>query len=113
MGVDVLFHEAQANHMVSILENFNLENGAPLRAKLMADIKTYHTTLVEAAEIANKAEVRQLIFYHLTPAPRSYITEKIFTRGVNQVRKNWVLSNDGTRVVLPVETDEINLSEIN
>lgn len=112
-GVDVLFHEAQANHMVSILENFNLENGAPLRAKLMADIKTYHTTLVEAAEIANKAEVRQLIFYHLTPAPRSYITEKIFTRGVNQVRKNWLLSNDGTRVVLPVETDEINLSEIN
>ena len=53
--VDVLFHEAQANHMVDILQNFAAENGAPLRAKVMTDIKTYHTTLLEAAEIANNA----------------------------------------------------------
>ena len=55
MDVDVLFYEAQANHMVDILQNFAAENGAPLRAKVMTDIKTYHTTLLEAAEIANNA----------------------------------------------------------
>jgi len=86
--------------------------GNGLQAKVMADIKTYHTTLIEAAEIANKAEVKQLIFYHLTPAPRNYLTEKIFTRGVNQVRKNWVLSEDGTMVVLPVDSDEIIIDKI-
>jgi len=106
-GVDVLFHEAQANHMVDIIENFALENGAKLRAKLMADIKTYHTTLIEAADIANKADVKKLVFYHLTPAPRNYLTELMFVRGVNEVRKNWVLSEDGTMIVLPVESDQI------
>ena len=107
MGVDVLFHEAQANHMVSVLENFALENGAKLRAKLMADIKTYHTTLIEAADIANKANVKKLVFYHLTPAPRNYLTELMFVRGVNEVRKDWTLAEDGTLVVLPVDSDAI------
>ena len=107
MNVDVLFHEAQANHMVEVIENFSKENGAMLRAKVMADIKTYHTTLIEAAEIANTAQVKQLVFYHLTPAPRNYLTELIFIRGVDEIRKDWILAEDGTLVVLPVDSEDI------
>ena len=107
MNVDVLFHEAQANHMVEILQNFANENGAHLRAKVMADIKTYHTTLIEAAEIANKANVKKLVFYHLTPAPRNYLTELIFVRGVDEVRKDWSLAEDGTLIILPVGSEDI------
>ena len=110
--VDVLIHEAQANHMINLLRDFNLQMGANLNAKLMEDITTYHTTLVEAAEIANLANVKHLIFYHLTPAPRNLITEIIFLRGVDEVREEWTLSRDGTMVVLPVESDEIILSEL-
>ena len=93
--------------MVEVIENFSKENGAMLRAKVMADIKTYHTTLIEAAEIANTAQVKQLVFYHLTPAPRNYITELIFVRGVDEVRKDWVLAEDGMLVVLPVDSEEV------
>ena len=110
--VDVLFHEAQANHMVNLIRDFNLQRGADLNAKLMEDITTYHTTPVEAAEIANLANVKHLIFYHLTPAPRNYITEIIFLRGVDEIREEWTLSNDGTMVVLPVGSDEIIISKI-
>ena len=110
--VDVLFHEAQANHMVNLIRDFNLQRGADLNAKLMEDITTYHTTPVEAAEIANLANVKHLIFYHLTPAPRNYITEIIFLRGIDEVREEWTLSNDGTMVVLPVESDEVIFSEL-
>ena len=110
--VDVLIHEAQANHMINLMRDFNLQMGANLNAKLMEDITTYHTTLVEAAEIANLANVKHLIFYHLTPAPRNRITENIFLRGVDEVREEWTLSSDGTMVVLPVESDEIILSEL-
>ena len=110
--VDVLIHEAQANHMINLMRDFNLQMGANLNAKLMEDITTYHTTLVEAAEIANLANVKHLIFYHLTPAPRNRITETIFLRGVDEVREEWTLSRDGTMVVLPVESDEIILSEL-
>ena len=109
---DVLFHEAQANHMINIIRDFNLQRGADLNAKLMEDIITYHTTPVEAAEIANLANVKHLIFYHLTPAPRNYITEIIFLRGIDEVREEWTLSNDGTMVVLPVESDEVIFSEL-
>ena len=109
---DVLFHEAQANHMINIIRDFNLQRGADLNAKLMEDIITYHTTPVEAAEIANLANVKHLIFYHLTPAPRNYITEIIFLRGVDEIREEWTLSNDGTMVVLPVGSDEIIISKI-
>ena len=110
--VDVLFHEAQANHMINLIRDFNLQRGADLNAKLMEDITTYHTTPIEAAEIANLANVKHLIFYHLTPAPRNYITEIIFLRGVDEIREEWTLSNDGTMVVLPVGTDEIIISKI-
>ena len=110
--VDVLIHEAQANHMINLMRDFNLQMGANLNAKLMEDITTYHTTLVEAAEIANLANVKHLIFYHLTPAPRNRITENIFLRGVDEVREEWTLSSDGTMVVLPVESDEVIFSEL-
>ncbi len=107
MNVDILFHEAQANHMISILEEFANENGAPLRAKVMADIKTYHTTLIDAAKIANEAKAKSLVFYHLTPAPRNYLTELIFVRGVDQIRKEWVIAKEDMLFILPIGSSEI------
>ena len=110
--VDVLIHEAQANHMINLIRDFNIQMGANLAAKVMEDIITYHTTPVQAAEIANLANVKHLIFYHLTPAPRNRITEIIFLRGVDEVREEWTLSRDGTMVVLPVGSGDINILEL-
>ena len=107
MNADVLFHEAQANHMLAIMEESLRSRGADLLATVLDDITTYHTTLVEAAEIANEANVKKLFFYHLTPAPRNYIQEIMFVRGVDQVRKEWPLVEDGTLVILPVGSEEI------
>ena len=107
MNADVLFHEAQANHMLAIMEESLRSRGADLLATVLDDITTYHTTLVEAAEIANEANVKKLFFYHLTPAPRNYIQEIMFVRGVDQVREEWTLVEDGTLVILPVGSEEI------
>ena len=107
MNADVLFHEAQANHMLAVMEKSLMSRGAHLLATVLDDITTYHTTLVEAAEIANEANVKKLFFYHLTPAPRNYIQEIMFVRGVDQVRKEWTLVEDGTLVTLPVGSEEI------
>ena len=107
MNADVLFHEAQANHMLAVMEKSLRSSGAELLATVLDDITTYHTTLVEAAEIANEANVKKLFFYHLTPAPRNYIQEIMFVRGVDQVRKEWTLVEDGTLVILPVGSEEI------
>tara|TARA_Y100000766_G_scaffold2046_1_gene1625 strand:+ start:82 stop:1140 length:1059 start_codon:yes stop_codon:yes gene_type:complete len=112
MNVDVLFHEAQANHMLAVMEKSLRTRGADLLATVLDDITTYHTTLIEAAEIANKANVKKLVFYHLTPAPRNYIQEIMFVRGVNEVRKEWTLVEDGTLLILPVGSEEIVLSNM-
>ena len=107
MNVDVLFHEAQANHMLAVMEGALRSRGTDLLATVLDDITTYHTTLVEAAEIANKANVKKLVFYHLTPAPRNYIQEIMFIRGVDEVRKEWTLVDDGTLVILPIGSEEV------
>ena len=73
-NADVLIAEAQANHIINIMQKALLERdpNQPL-VKVLEDIKTYHMTPVEAAKLANMANVEHLIFYHLTPAPRNRI----------------------------------------
>ena len=80
---------------------------------ILNDIETYHTTPIEAAKAANLANVDHLFFYHLTPAPRNNLTERMFFRGVSDIRKEWSSTKDGTMVVLPLDSDEIIITEIN
>ncbi len=109
-GVDVLFHEAQSNGMLDIMIEASKAISENTRAQLFEDIQTYHTTPVEAAEVANEAGVGHLIFYHLTPSPRNSIMADRLLRGVKNVRPdNWTLSVDGTKVTLPIGSDAIVL----
>jgi ribonuclease Z len=108
---DVLFHEAQANHQLDIMKEALAGNKGLV--KVLDDIVTYHTTPVEAAQAANLANVDHLMFYHLTPAPRNKMMERMFFRGVNEVRKDWSATEDGTMVVLPLDSDEIIITKVN
>ena len=80
---------------------------------ILNDIEKYHTTPIEAAKVANLANVGHLFFYHLTPAPRNNLTERMFFRGVNDIRKKWSSTKDGTMVILPLDSDEIIITDIN
>jgi len=107
-GVDVLFHEAQSNGMLDIMIAAAQAISENKRAQLFEDIQTYHTTPVEAAEVANEAGVKHLVFYHLTPSPRNSVMADRLLRRVKDVRPdNWTLSVDGMKVTLPIGSDEI------
>ena len=110
---DVLFHEAQANHILEIMKGVANKAGNPLTAKILDDITTYHTTPKDAAKVANLANVDHLVFYHLTPSPRNSMMERMFFRGVNKIRKDWSIADDGTMVVLPLDSDEIKIRKVN
>ena len=110
---DVLFHEAQANHILEIMKGVANKAGNPLTAKILDDITTYHTTPKDAAKVANLANVDHLVFYHLTPSPRNSMMERMFFRGVNKIRKDWSVADDGTMVVLPLDSDEIKIRKVN
>jgi ribonuclease Z len=109
--VDVLFHEAQANFAVEVARDANAAAGFLQYAKLLGDIPDYHTSPVEAAEVANAAGADLLVLYHLTPPPPNPIAERIFMRGVSDVRRDGVmLSRDGLLVTLPAGSDAIETS---
>jgi ribonuclease Z len=107
-GADVLVHEAQANHLIAMIGEAAAAVGRPRVAKIMHDIPTYHTSPVEAAEVANEAGVRLLVLYHLNPPPPNRFVERVFVRGVAAVRPDhWVLGDDGTLVELPVGSEAV------
>lgn len=110
---DLLFHEALARPIVKQMErHFDSTGNAQLR-KIMFDIQDYHSSPIEAAEIANAAGVRQLVLYHLVPPPPNRIAEQVFLRGVGAVRPEGVaIGYDGLTVTLPIGSQAVTLHDI-
>lgn len=111
-GADVLVHEAQANHIIAVAQAAAEEAGLLRQAKILSDIPSYHTTPVEAAEIANEAGVELLVLTHLTPPPPNGLLELIFMRGVDAVREGVVVGDDGLLIELPTGSDEIVIGSL-
>jgi ribonuclease Z len=112
-GADVLFHEAQANHLVAIMSEEAAAAGLKPYAKILSDIPSYHTAPVDAAKAANDAGVKLLVLYHLTPPPPNRVVEQIFMRGVSDVRNDGVaLSRDGFLVTLPAGSSEVEVGRV-
>lgn len=111
-GADVLVHEAQANHLVGVLQQTAAET-RPRMSRILGDIPSYHTSPIEAAEAANEAGVKLLVLSHLTPPPPNALVKRMFLRGVDAVRDSgWVMADDGMLITLPAGTDEIAQGEI-
>ena len=112
-NADLLFHDALSHNMIGRLEEIS-EDTNPLLSTVFYDIQDYHASPIEAAQAANEANVKELIFYHLTPAPQNFIAKIIFVRGVNEVRPdNWSLADDGTMAILPVGSEKVKITNIN
>jgi hypothetical protein len=54
--------------------------------------------------MARLANVKQLAFYHMVPMPANPFMENIFRRGVPDAV---VITDDGTRFILPANSEEI------
>ena len=66
---DLLLHEVL---LVSLLKQMSVvlaETGNHRNAKIISDIQDYHTSPMEVAEIAAKANVKKLVLHHFAPAP--------------------------------------------
>ncbi|MEX1667083.1 MBL fold metallo-hydrolase [Zhongshania arctica] len=107
-NADVLIHEGLARHIVKRMEKHFASKGDKRLEKIMLDIEDYHTSPIEAAEVANEANVKELVLYHLVPAPPHALAEWFFMRGVKDIRSAGVtLGYDGLTLVLPVGSNEI------
>ena len=83
-NADILFSEAISsdllNNMVALVEKIN-----PRVAKILTDIQNYHMNPVSAAKLAKEAQVKQLVFIHITPPLLNKNVEDIYLKGVSDV----------------------------
>lgn len=112
-GADLLLSEAIARDMVRTMGASAKAANRPFVQTVMHDIQDYHVSPQEAAEIANKAKVKLLVFYHLPPAPDNLLTRRTFARGVGEVRKgDWTMAEDGSLYTLPIGSDEVRIGRV-
>jgi ribonuclease Z len=112
-GSDILVHEGLAPKLVRIFEDATLAAGRPRSSKIFHDIPGYHTAPVDAARIANEAQVKLLVFTHLLPILPNRVAETAFLDGVSDVRPDGVvLGHDGWIARLPGGSDAIETDEL-
>lgn len=80
-GADLLLHEALAASMTSRASSRARELGMNRMAKLANDVKGYHTTPVEAAEVAEAAQVKKLVITHIFPPLPNAVARHMFLAG--------------------------------
>jgi ribonuclease Z len=111
-GADVLLHEALSAELVDVLTDGAEQAGAKKLAQITRDIHNYHTTPVQAAEIAAAAGVKHLVFYHIVPALPLRPMERMFVKGVADVYHGGVtVGRDGTWIALPANSDAIKVGK--
>jgi ribonuclease Z len=111
-GCDVLIHEAQNADMTRQLAQMLKLTGNDRMSSLMTDTLSYHTTPVEAAEIARAAGVKRLVLYHLTQAGLPMFTPAAFTKGMDAGGPlDWRLARDGMTIELPSGSQEIRFGQ--
>jgi ribonuclease Z len=112
-GVDLLIHEALAPQLVNAIGRAAGKAGNATAEKIMHDIPDYHTSPVEAAEIAEAAGVGHLLYYHIVPALLAPGLESVFLQGVNEAYNGPVtVGEDGTMVSLPANSKIIEASQL-
>jgi ribonuclease Z len=112
-NADILVSEAISRSMTRSLETAAHAVGRDRTSAIMHDVQDYHISPEEAARIANDAKVRLLVFYHLLPAPDGFLARRLFSRGVNEVRKgDWTMADDGSLYTLPLGSDEVRIGRV-
>jgi ribonuclease Z len=76
-------------------------------SKIFHDVLDYHTSPVEAAEIARDAQAQHLLYYHIVPPLDIPGLEAVWLQGVDEVFTHYTLGEDGTLISLPANSTEI------
>lgn len=109
---DVLFHESMSLEILDLINANAKATGNMVAEIVTVDILDYHTPILEVVKAAKEANVKHLVFYHHLPAPRNQIMEEVMYRGVDEIMQEWTASNDGTMIILPIDSEEIIITSI-
>jgi ribonuclease Z len=112
-GCDVLIHEAQQQDLVALMQKEMAFAGEDHLSHIADNIRNFHTSPVEAAEIANQAGAKLLVLTHLSPPLPRFFADPFFLNGVNTVRPKGVkIGYDGLVVNLPQGSKKLVLTDL-
>ncbi len=106
-GVDILVHEALGMNITQRMSEVNKRSGNDRGAKILHDILDYHTSPVQAAEIARDAKVGHLVYYHIVPPLRVPGQKTVFLDGAEKIFPNSTVGVDGIAFSLPANSNKI------
>ncbi len=114
-GADVLVHEALSNALVEMLAGALDKSGNERAGTMARQIEAYHTTPVEAADIAREADVPLLVYTHMVPPLRNALMRHMFMAGVDAARGEsgkTMLATDGLLITLPPDSKDITTTPL-
>lgn len=111
---DLLVHEALNKEMVAGLAEQVEASGSERLAKMLRDTLGYHTSPVEAAEIAHGAGVKLLVYSHIVPPLPNGLARHMFLRGVSDVQGDTdvEIGDDGLMITLPEGKKDYQLKSL-
>lgn len=111
-GADLLLHEGISDRILKRVSAYAASQGMTRWAKLTSDVMNYHTTAIEAAEIASAAHVRVLGFTHVVPPLANFVARRMFLRGVSDVfEREVVIGTDGMHFALAPEAQSVRVEK--
>ena len=110
-GVDVLIHEAMSMELMKLLQEGAKTAKRDKLEQIMKDITDYHTSPVQAAEIAQQAQVPYLLLNHIVPPLPLPGLVDAFLKGTAEVFKGKIqVAKDGDFLSLPTGKKSIDVS---
>ena len=103
---DLLLHDALSLPIVKAMQTAAEGAGMTRQAKILMDIQDYHAPAADLPALAESAGVGMLALYHLVPAPRNTVMERIFER---DLPGDAVLTVEGMVFELPRGSDRIRV----
>jgi ribonuclease Z len=87
--------------MVALVGEAFARAGRPTLANAMADIPSYHTTPEQAAEVAQAAGVKALVFTHVVPMVPKILEAEFLGKSADIYGGRLHLGHDGDWISLP------------
>lgn len=92
---DLLVHEVMLMSVMQRIEKELARTGNMRNARIMHDVRDYHTSPAEVAELAEQAGVRRLVLNHLVPAPDNYVLKRMYRKELKAFKGPVHLAGDG------------------
>ena len=112
-GADVLIHDALSPRLVNIIHDNSALLADVTIGKITKDILNYHASPKQAAQVAQKAGVKQLVLTHIIPPlPSSLLKNAFLGDAQNYYQGKIVMGVDGMLISLPSNTDSIKIRKL-